>query len=119
MAVHAAAQIDHGEKTGAPHHERGMLGRGSRRRPARDGLACVLLSDGPRNTESTMADTPGMSLQAFEQHLARAGLKVTPEKARELYAHAPAVMALAARVHRDFAYADEPAHVFAADRGAT
>ena len=65
-----------------------------------------------------MADVPGMSLQAFEEHLARAGLKVTPEKARELHAYAPAVLALAARVHRDFTYADEPAHVFAADRGA-
>ena len=60
-----------------------------------------------------MAD---MSLQEFEQHLARAGLTVTPEKVRELHAFAPFVAAMAARVRKDFTYADEPAHTFAAGK---
>jgi hypothetical protein len=77
-------------------------------------LACELLSDGPRIMEERfMAETPAMSLQEFEQHLARAGLAVTPEKARELHACAPFVAAMAARVHKTFTYADEPAHTFA------
>lgn len=65
-----------------------------------------------------MADTRDMSLEEFERHLARAGFHVTPGKARELHAQAPFVMAMAARVHKDFTYADEPAHVFAAGKAA-
>ncbi|MCW5746182.1 MAG: hypothetical protein KIT36_08300 [Alphaproteobacteria bacterium] len=63
-----------------------------------------------------MADPSVMSLEEFERHLARAGLAVTPEKARELYACVPFLTAMAARVRADFSYADEPAHVFAAGR---
>lgn len=63
-----------------------------------------------------MAKAPEMSLPEFERHLARAGITVTPEKARELHAYAPFVLAMAARVRQDFTYADEPAHVFKAGK---
>lgn len=66
-----------------------------------------------------MADSPAMSLPEFERHLARAGFSVPPEKARELHAYAPLVMAMASRLRRPFTYGDEPAHTFAAGEDAS
>ena len=65
-----------------------------------------------------MSEAPAMSLAAFEEHLSRAGLKVSPEKARELYPYLAHLEAMTARMRAGFTYADEPAHVFSAKRGA-
>ena len=64
-----------------------------------------------------MIAPPPMSLAAFEEHLRRAGLKITPEKALELHPYVVYLEAMAARMRAGFTYADEPAHIFVPKRG--
>lgn len=57
---------------------------------------------------------PTLSLAEFKAHLARDGLVVPAARIEELHAALGYVQALAARVHRRFAYGDEPALTFKA-----
>jgi hypothetical protein len=57
---------------------------------------------------------PTLSLAEFKARLAREGLVVPEARIEEVYAALGHVQALAARVHRRFAYGDEPASTFEA-----
>jgi hypothetical protein len=58
------------------------------------------------------APQPTVSLAEFKARLARDGLVVPEARVEELHAALGYVQALAARVHRRYAYGDEPASTF-------
>ena len=61
-----------------------------------------------------MTDAPTISLGEFKSRLQAAGFDPDDKSLEEMYAALPYLEALRAQVRRDYAHADEPAHVFSA-----
>jgi hypothetical protein len=58
-----------------------------------------------------------MTFEEFKARLAQAGYAPAEKSLQEMYAALPHLEAMRARVHKRFTYAEEPAHVFAAEVG--
>ena len=61
-----------------------------------------------------MTDTPSISIKEFKSRLHAAGFKPDDKSLNEMYAALPYLDAIRAQVRREYAHADEPAHVFSA-----
>ena len=61
-----------------------------------------------------MTDTPTISIKEFKSRLHAAGFNPEDKSLEEMYAALPYLDALRTRVRREYAHADEPAHVFSA-----
>lgn len=61
-----------------------------------------------------MTDAPTISIEEFKSRLHAAGFHPDDKSLEAMYAGLPYLEALRAQVRREYAHADEPAHVFSA-----